>query len=531
MKWEVIDVDTTEVEAKYHVSSLVAKLLSASNPSDAQCEELLHPVLHMTTSKAPCVLACCKRILKAKENKEKVFVGGDYDADGICSTAIMKATLDRLGIQNGYYIPDRFKEGYGLKPETVEAAFKKGYSLVLTVDNGVKAHEAIAKAKELGMDIIVTDHHEIDEEIKADLVVHPNYMEDCFEYFSGAGVALEISRNLIGEDDNLTAMAAVAAIGDVMPLWKETRVLVQNGFSILKQGKPRSLSSLFYSNYTDVDENSIGFQIVPKLNAAGRMNDLSNVNTLVPFLLCQNEKDIARFTAQLNHVNDARKALSTKEAAQAEKMVTKEPIDILYDPTFHEGICGLVAGRLANLYHKPVLVMTKANNLIKGSGRSVEGFNMFDFFHDFEYLVAFGGHSQAVGISLKEEDFGRFQEYTIQTMKESGFVFEEPVEKAIALQPEDLSFETVSALSLLSPYPKELIKQNFVIENFEVLEFSETAKVAKYKILFGDKQIDAVAYKRKNLNLIQKPTRFIGRVSINRFRNRVTLQLECEDIA
>ena len=182
MKYQILDINEQEIASKYHLSPLVAKVITKANLNDSQIQELLTHCDTLTKSNAKCVKEACKRILQAKDNHEKVFIGGDYDTDGICSTAIMKDVLDKLHIENGYYIPDRFKEGYGLSSHTVELAHAKGYSLIITVDNGVKAFDAIQKAKELGIDIIVTDHHQIDEEVPADIVVHPLYMEERFKY-------------------------------------------------------------------------------------------------------------------------------------------------------------------------------------------------------------------------------------------------------------------------------------------------------------------------------------------------------------
>ena len=162
MDHELITVDEKEIVEKWNVGKLSGKLIAASNMDDALIYDLLSSDDHLSVSKADCVLKTCARLIEAKNNHEKVFVGGDYDADGICSTAIMKRTLDVFGIENGYYIPDRFKEGYALNAKTVELAYQKGYSVILTVDNGVKAHDALLKAKQLVMFVIVTDHHEIE---------------------------------------------------------------------------------------------------------------------------------------------------------------------------------------------------------------------------------------------------------------------------------------------------------------------------------------------------------------------------------
>lgn len=529
MKWNFLNVDGSEIEKKYHTGVLSSRLIAASDLTAEQTEELLSQDEHLMTSSADCVQKACARILKAKENHEKIFVGGDYDADGVCSTAIMKKTLDLLKISNGYYIPDRFKEGYGLQARTVETAHEKGYSVIMTVDNGVKAHEALQKAKALGMDVIVTDHHVIEEEVEADIVVHPDYMEDAFRYFSGAGVALEISRNLIGNNDHLTALAAVAAIGDAMPLWKETRKLVRKGISILKQGQPECLAVLLRPGST-VDETAIAFQIVPKLNAVGRMNTMANVNTLPKYLLSENHNEILHYSTQLNQVNETRKQLSGRESEKAASLITDDQMEILYDPDFHEGICGLVAGKIVSQTHKPTLVMAKSGDLIKGSGRSVPGFDMFSFFSSFSEPVAFGGHEMAVGLSVRADDFDSFCMHVQEEMKKSSFVYEEPVEKAVCVKPEEITFDAIADLQRLCPYPKEMIRPLFVLKKPAVMEKKNTARTIRYRLSTGNSVVDATVLKQKHLPDVKQPEWICGTLSINRFRGRISLQMMVEDL-
>lgn len=527
----LIHVDETKIMQEYHLQShLLAKLITASKLDDSKIKDLLLVDTEIKTSQAECIKACAERILECKENKQKIFVGGDYDADGICATAIMKDVLDRLGIENGYYIPDRFKEGYGLHPNTVALAKEKGYAMIITVDNGVKAFSAIDKARELDIPIIITDHHQIDEEIKADLIVHPNYMEDEFSYLSGAGVAWQISRYLLGEVPSHTALAAIAAIGDVMPLWNQTRVLVKRGILDLRAGALPSVLPLFYKK-DNINETSIAWQIVPKLNSVGRLNDESNVNTVVRFLLSENQNTIEHYSAQLNKVNERRKKLSTTMAKQAESLCQNHKIDIIFDSTFHEGICGLVAGKLANANHKPTLVFAKSEEKIKGSGRSIPGFNLFEFFQEgFPEMIAFGGHEQAVGIAVKEEDFESFSRRVHEKAKEKEVVFQEKETFAIKVDSAFVSSEEVDALELLLPLPKELSHFNFAIENLKQTNKIVTEKFVKYKFKneFGD--FDAIAFAKSGLDPIDYPSYVIGTLSFNYWRNMKNIQLEIEDI-
>ncbi|MCH3961305.1 MAG: DHH family phosphoesterase [Solobacterium sp.] len=529
MRWQIIHADPRKYETAYQVLSLSGKLMAAAHLSDAQIQELLSSDTRLTSSQAICVMQACARIKQAKENNEKVFIAGDYDGDGVCSTAIMKATLDAMGIVNGFYIPDRIKEGYGLKPATVKAAAEKGYSLIITVDNGVKAQEALQLARSLKIDTIVTDHHIIEEDVPADILVHPSLMEDAYQYLSGAGVALEISRNLIGNRDDLNAFAGTASITDVMPLWKETRKLVNCALDQLKVGQPRSLAALLQPNST-IDDTAIGFYIGPKLNSVGRMSDTANVNTLPTFLLSRNDRLIADYAAQLQQVNELRKQRALHETETAEKMVAEQAFLLIYDPHFHEGICGQIAGNLADKYKRPALVMAKSGDLVKGSGRSVPGFDLYEFFHDFKGLSAFGGHAQAVGISVPYAEFASFRQQIQNKMAAHAFVYQEPAETAIEVSCDEITFDALADLQRLAPYPHDLMKPFFAVDHPEIIEIRDTAKMVKYRIANASGGFDAVLYKRRNIAALKRPITLIGTLGINRWQGKVTCQMVIEDM-
>ena len=211
------------------MTELTKKVLEFLEPDSSKwaywtSKQLLNPV-----SESKCMESFQERILKAVSNREKVIVAGDYDCDGISATTIMVSGLRKLGLECGFYIPDRIKEGYGLSEATVMLAHKKGYSLILTVDNGIKSKPALALSKELGMDVIVTDHHTMDEEVNCDIVVHPDLMEPCFETLCGAGIAYECMRKLGVEDDYLLQLAGLASVSDMMVVKGQTRALIQNG--------------------------------------------------------------------------------------------------------------------------------------------------------------------------------------------------------------------------------------------------------------------------------------------------------------
>lgn len=527
MGYRLIETDGTGLCERYGISGLLGLFLSAADLKEEQIVELLGVPQKVRTSQAQCVKNACARIAAAAENGEKVFVGGDYDADGICSTAIMKDVLDRLGIVNGYYIPDRFREGYGLRPETVRLAHGKGYTLIITVDNGVKAHEAIEEAHRLGIEIIVTDHHRIDEQPKADILVHPDFMEEEYQYLCGAGVALQISRTLIGDCPAHIAIAAVAHIGDVMELWKQTRAIVRQGTEYLDSGTVKAFSAL-NERKVPFDREVIGFQIAPKLNSVGRMNDISNVNTLVPFLLSKDDRTVLSYTMQLNHVNEMRKQLSADMVRQAERMMGDDPFPVICSPDFHEGICGLAAGRLARAYHRPVLIMTDTENGIKGSGRSVKGLDLYEFFQEgFPELTAFGGHSMAVGLTVQNGMLDIFRDKVHRKYEACGFCPEEESMDYIVLR-RPVSLEEAEDLQRLEPFPAELAELRFAVKDPVILNISSSTGVTRFVLKNGEGTLDAVLFPYRRLPVPEKVRLIGGRLKINEWNHRRTLQLDVD---
>ena len=260
------------------------------------------------------------------------------------------------------------------------------------------------------------------------------------------------------------------------------------------------------------------------------MNDISNVNSLVRFLACQDMNQVLHYAQQLENVNDARKSLSSSEAEKALKLCGDEMFPIIYDASFHEGICGLVAGKLAASLKKPVLVMARNGDLVKGSGRSVEGFDMFAFFSDFEELSAFGGHAMAVGLSVEESRFEEFRSHAQKKMESMPFHFEPPVRKAIKIDPKDATFEEIDGLRRLSPYPRDMIAPYFVIEAPFVKTFS-SEKVVRYAPKAEECLLEGVLFAQKEIEAIEHPCRLVGTLGVNRYRDKVICQMEIEDMS
>ena len=532
---KIIDIEAKDYEEKYSIYPLLAKLLKASLLDDDYIKELLSEGYSFFSCEAECIKLVTERLLSAKEHKEKIYIVGDYDADGICATAIMKILLDKLEIENDYYIPNRFKDGYGLNVKIVDKVFNEGADLIITVDNGVRAQDAIARSKELGIDIVITDHHVMVDEINDVLVVHPNYMGEGFEYLCGAGVAFEISKAMIGLDKKSLALACVASVGDVMVLSKETRNIVKAGLKVLNDKYPLSLYLL--NGDERITSESIGFQIAPKINCVGRLADIADANSLPTYLSNDDEIYIYDVVEHINDLNNLRKEMTTKQINQATKLVNDDPFIIVSKESFHEGINGIVASRLTEKYNKPSLVMTKKDDIYKGSARSIEGINIMEILIKNHYILKYGGHSMAAGITVKVEDYDNFyreiQEET-KTLLDRIIVREK---RYLKIVPEDLSVEYIKDLERIEPKPKEISEILFAFSGKHVYRYYDNEKTINMYLesAFGN-AAEAVLfkngdyYKENGFGGIKDDDYLLGRIDINEYQGRTKIKFYIDEI-
>ena len=360
---------------------------------------------------------------KASQGK-RIRIVGDYDIDGVCSTYILFKALCRIGAVADYEIPDRVKDGYGINEHIIEAAYEDGVDTILTCDNGISAVEQMRRAKELGMTVIITDHHDIAKEEgkeilpKADAIVNPKQQNCAYPWkeICGAVVAYKVVKVLyerFGIDDSqweeMMEFAAIATVGDVMRLQDENRILVREGLARMALTKSVGLRKLVEKNKLDIEHLTafhIGFVIGPCLNAGGR---LQTAKMALELLLSEDQGEADRLAKELKLLNDQRKDMTgrgTEQAAvQVEEKYLNHKVLVVYLPECHESLAGIIAGRLRERYHKPSIVLTKAEEGVKGSGRSIEGYHMFEALLEVkELLTKFGGHPMAAGLSLKEEN-------------------------------------------------------------------------------------------------------------------------------
>lgn len=425
---------------------LACKILGRLEPDQSRWMTWLEtPELH-SPSQADAVVQAAARLKQAAASHEKVIVAGDYDADGILGTAILTGALRRQGIETGFYIPDRIREGYGLQEKTVRLAHEKGYSLLVTVDNGVRAEEALACAADLGMDVIVTDHHQFETPPQAAWFVHPALMEPEFSTLCGAAVACELLRHTGWATDYELLLAGVASVGDQMAVTGQTRALI---FQALEQLKTdcdphiRLLAQGIPENETD-----LSFQVIPKINALGRLSDLANANNAVRFFLTDDFRHISSLAQGICQINDRRREMSGRMVQEAQSRVRPgSTVIFLEDPTWHEGIIGLAAGSLCETTGRPVILAARGQSGLKCSMRSPEGVDCMDLLKGFDRFVTLGGHSRAAGFSLDLKDRDDFEAY-LKTVTVPHAQKADPLDVKAA----DLTIPAIRQLDALRPF-------------------------------------------------------------------------------
>lgn len=448
MEYKVINTDGyRQIMSEYHVGSLTAKAVSSMNYTSQEMASFFHekeyPVYRHES------LEKIKQIFDdALLNKKKIFIYGDYDCDGICATTIMVKTLNKMGIENGYYIPNRARENYGLNSERVQQASDRGYQIVMTVDNGVSAHEALDLAKKLGMTRIVTDHHIITEEVDCEVLCHPSLFDEDYQYLCGAGVAYLIADYLGLADDSIKALAMLATISDVMQLKYFNVRLVKQGLEVVNDHRYPNIDILGRDMKYPVTEREISFNIAPKVNTTGRLFDMANPNNTVRFFLSDDIRTMSVLAAQINELNEKRKDLVTEQY----QLIMKDcdfsrPFIIYYNEALHEGLIGLIANKLLYETNKPTVILTKSNGVLKGSGRSKSELNLMHLLSGYDYYETFGGHAKAFGISLKPENLGDFEQYIYHN-----YVPEEAVTECLEVELSDLTRENLDELFSYAPF-------------------------------------------------------------------------------
>ena len=388
----------------------------------------------------------------------KIVIYGDYDADGITGCSILVKGLSYLGYDANYYIPNRYLDGYGINEAKAQEIIDKKYDLVITVDNGIAANEPIKMLREAGIDVLVLDHHERQEELPiANVIIHPTISEYSNLASSGAFTAFMFISALIGRYDKyLSMLAAISLISDMMPLKDFNRDLLRVAIKDYKKGEFLPIDLLLDGE--EFNETSIGLTIAPKINAVGRINKTIAINRLVKYFTSDDEEMILSYKNWIVTHNDLR-----KEKSKNAKEIFMESIQNNDDPAIvvksdlDEGMLGLVANSLSGLCNVPAIVFSEDSThpgILKGSARSIEGFNLSEAFQELADLEeTFGGHAMAAGVSIKDVDFDLYKERFINLVKNTKIV--KPEKKYIEISINDVNEENYELIKTFSPFGEE----------------------------------------------------------------------------
>lgn len=610
-KWFVAakKADFQKIAEKFHINQVTARII---RNRDVVGEEAIEKYLHGSRGDLypAAFLGGCRKaagLLWAKiQEGKKIRIIGDYDIDGVNATYILYKGLQRLGAVVDYEIPDRMKDGYGLNIHLIQLAYEEGADTILTCDNGITAIPQIAYAKSLGMTVVVTDHHEplftygqeredkkeraflegesepaaggsqrsLDgksaetEKVwnlpEADVLIDPK-LPDCpypFKKICGATVAWKLIQMLYqaaglneAEADSLLPYAGIATVGDVMDLEGENRILVKLALKALAHTDNLGLQALIRANGLKPSELTayhIGFVIGPCINAGGR---LDTAKRSLRLLLAETEGEAQILAEELKQLNDERKDLTAQGVEAAVEQIQHTPIGqdrvlVVYLPDCHESIAGIVAGRIRERYHKPVFVITKAEEGLKGSGRSIEAYSMFDeMVRCQELFTKFGGHPMAAGLSLPEENLPVFRKRINElcTLTEEDFI--EKIMIDVPMPIDYITEELIEEFHLLEPFGKgntkplfaeknlRLLKAAVLGRNRNVLKFlvQNGAGVSMDALYFGDAEV-MEQYIREKFGNLETEKLFQGRPngvtlsvtyypSVNEFRGRKSLQI------
>ena len=562
-KWFVSmkKADFNRIAEKYHISPITARLIRNRDITgddeidlylNGTIADLCDGMLMRDMDRAVEILA-----EKIREEK-KIRVIGDYDIDGVNATYILQEGLAGLGADVDTDIPDRIRDGYGLNKMLIDRALDDGIDTIVTCDNGIAAAEEIAYGKEQGLTVVVTDHHEVpyietngDKEYllpPADAVVDP-HRPDCgypFKGLCGAAVAYKLVEALCDvmqrdpEDmDYLMENVAIATVGDVMDLTGENRIFVKQGLEMLKRTHNPGLKALIECTGIDVERLNtyhIGFVIGPCINASGR---LDTAKRALKLLNARTRREAVMLAEDLKALNDSRKEMTEKGVEEAVRLIEhtdlrEDKVLVVYLPECHESIAGIIAGRLKERYYRPVFVLTRAEEGVKGSGRSIESYDMFgQMCRCRELFTKFGGHKLAAGLSLAEENVGLFR----RTINELAELTEEDLMEKVSIDMQlpfpYITEALIGELSLLEPFGKGNPKPLFAERNIRVLGpriLGKNRNVLKCRLEDpSGNQMDAVYFGDVETclrKMEEKPVMsFTYYPSINEYMGRKTLQV------
>lgn len=547
--------DIKKISAEYKIPPIVASILLNRNVSDVKSflnpavEAFLDPFLMLGMEKA------CQRIIYAQKNNEKITVYGDYDVDGITSTTVLVSFLRKHGITADYYIPDRLEEGYGINMSAIEKIAASGTKLIITVDCGITANAEIERAKELNMDVIVTDHHECKETLPAASVILNPKQPECtypFKKLAGVGVVFKLVQaltltmkyHLKELYDEYLDLVAIGTVADVMALEGENRIIVKKGLALIPYTANKGIKAiceLAEINTNNINTSTIGFMIAPRINAAGRMGD---PKCAVELLLAQDDGIAHRYAEVLIEENRERQETEQSILDDALAEIKSNPsykddyVLVLSHHGWHHGIIGIVASKISEKFSKPAILISTDEGIGKGSGRSIKAFNLFNALENSkDFLIKFGGHELAAGLSVSEENINAFRrsinEYAKSVLKPEDFMPSINIDAELPAR--YVTTSTVERLMILEPYGMGNSCPIFYAKNLTVLavKFLKNGKHIKLILSDGTCSVDAIGFNMgENCSSVVQGSTVdaVFSLDINEFRGEKQAQMILKDM-
>ena len=493
-----------------------------------------------------------ERLTEAAFGGEKIVVYGDYDLDGVTSTAIMVEALEVLGADVTAYIPNRFLDGYGPNIDAYKRLIDAGAQVIVTVDNGVSGHEAVAYAMAQGVDVIITDHHEIGPTLpEAFAIVHPRHPDGHYPFddLSGVGVAFKVAQALLTDGQPVTDksdlpiemldLVALGEIADMVSLTDENRTLVSWGLKQINDSPRPGLSALLKnagqaSNQPIISE-TVSFKIAPRLNAVGRLGDAS---LALDLLLSQDADTATDMASQIEAINVERQEIveevfgAAKQIALSEEHINDQVL-VVAGQDWHQGILGIVASRLVELLHKPVIVLSLVSGSYKGSGRSYGNFDLYTLMGNYRELYdTFGGHASALGLAISETNLARLRDQLADLPALE--LTQQAVDVNMMLTTQELTTTVYDALTLLEPFGTGNRQPIFEIQNPKIEKAITMGSTKQHIKLTLPNQIEAVGFNHPDwTGIVVKPKNvsFVATLGINYFRGMKRLQLLLTDVA
>ena len=517
-KWMVSakKADFDRIAQQFHIDPVIARIIRNRDiAEDGMIRQFLYGTLEDLHS--PYLLKDVEKaaeILRDKIRQGKsIRVIGDYDIDGICSTYILLEGLKYCGAVADAVIPHRIHDGYGMNEHMITEAHEAGIDTVLTCDNGIAAKEQIAYAKSLGMTVVVTDHHEVPYEIgsdgarqeclpPADAVIDPK-QEQCtypFDGICGAVVAYKLVQVMLNYEHDernrgilqeLLAFAAFATVGDVMELTDENRIIVKYGLRQISESANAGMQALLNVNGLQdkpLTAYHIGFVLGPCLNATGRLDTACRA---LQMFLTADRSEAVTIAGELKELNDSRKNMTLQGTQQAVSLIEESPLRddkvlVIYLPDCHESLAGIIAGRIRERYHKPVFILTRAEEGVKGSGRSIEAYHMYDKMSECKELYTkYGGHKMAAGVSMAEANVDVFRTYLNEHCGLTEADFEEKILIDVPMPMSYVTADFVRQLSVLEPFGNGNSKPVFAQKNLRLIRgriLGKNSNVGKYTV-------------------------------------------------